>query len=203
MSIIHDALKKTQNNLQETQTVTSPTAPKLKNQNTSDTKENTPSSKPTPLKKHNTQSIFIIIAIAIFCFISGLAITLLIKKFDRPELEKLTQTFTSSQTTLSEKPEPLSSNELTQKSAPIVTKEITPKKIAIPNNRTLILGGIMLADETYVALINDEIYAVGEFVEGIEVIEVMAVTLKEVQLRTDSGKTITLNIKRGKNTYTP
>ena len=84
----------------------------------------------------------------------------------------------------------------TKSSAPSMAKAQTPKPAAAPKpvatapkpapafTDELVLGGIMLMGDQHVALINDDVYALGDSVEGKEITQI---TLKEVTLRDKNG----------------
>jgi len=67
--------------------------------------------------------------------------------------------------------------------APPPSQTILPKR----NNTLLTLNGIIAADDVQMALINNEIYKVGDLVEGKKILKI---TENSVELAVDEGTVI-------------
>ena len=72
--------------------------------------------------------------------------------------------------------------------APAPTRTITPSKTKF----SLALNGTMMMGDRRVALINGDIYEVGEMIDGLTVV---GITLKQVNLVDKKGKTLVLSVK--------
>ncbi len=197
MSIIHDALKRAQNefnkdndkssDIKKTETpeiyekLKTKTTPPIKNtehqepqqqiQTTSTQEKTLPN---TRKKKLNVTFISLIAVFSLFIgvFISFL-IVLLNQSSTRAKVDKTTpeQAFSS-------------------KISPL--KKVTTPKTSVQKNN-LVLSGTMMMGEKRVALINGEIYELDESIRGKKITNV---TLKNVELTDENGAKTTLSVRR-------
>lgn len=167
MSIINDALKKAQENLaQKEEKQSNKDVSNIYDKLRQGTKYSNPTEKPSPksgsgktIKTKKTWYKTVVVLVCVFFVIIGVLLTILLNLMKE-----------SSSPPLAEKIAPV--KELFKpKEKPVVKREYQQGE--------LVLNGIMMMDDKRVALINDEIYQVGDFVQGRKVINI---TLKKVDL---------------------
>ena len=210
MSIIHDALKKVQTSLDRTygretkHLASSPTrtsSPTEKAQQTSATQASSTSKQPS------TKSLFILGYSILFCL--GLVLVLMLKMIEpkrhyninpSPMVEQRLIQTTPKQST---QQAPVVATTKTEQHSTITdttVKPSNPPETTLPTSSPttppkvregLILSGTMLMDNKRVALINDDVYIVGDKVDGKEIIEIK---LKEITLKAKDGSLSKLKV---------
>ncbi len=171
MSIINDALKKAQSDL--TQNNQKEEKPKKTTKNIYEKlhkpkpSSQTPQEK-TPPKKNKNFLIPIFLVIIILAFLGGLTAYLLKDK----------QLISNINFSLPKLPSPIGKTSSTRRSY---------------NDGDLVLSGTMMMEDKRVALINDEVYEVGDTINGNRI---MSISLKKVEIMNPKGKTVTLRVGR-------
>jgi hypothetical protein len=160
MSFIHDALKKTQKNLHPTQN-----QPQNAKENVIAPERPQNILKETQLAKSSKSKKIILLRLLILIFIIFIINNFYLSKKHPPKSQKIKKIL---------KNPIISTNPASQQS-------ITPK---------LTLSGIMMIDNQYVALINDEIHRVGDIVNTGKILEI---TLEKVVWELN-GEEITLMV---------
>ncbi len=185
MSIIHDALKKAQTNLEkETGKSFSITDDKLYQTESIETlSKNISANNPAPIKSNPTKKILI----------TGIFITILITVGST-----LYSLWSPNNTSLSiptivqiNPPEPIRQiKKVTHKST---TQPLTPKIIRKPvSTAQILINGTMLMGGKHVALINGEIYEIGETVQNQKITNI---TLKNIEITNSLGEVTTLSVR--------
>ncbi|VAW12670.1 hypothetical protein MNBD_BACTEROID05-845 [hydrothermal vent metagenome] len=188
MSIIHDALKKAQTNLEkETGKSFSITDDKLYQTESIETlsenisANNRPQEKPNSTKKILLTGIFITLLIT-----TSIAIYSLWSPNKNTSLSLPTIVQINS-------PEPIKPiKNVTDK---ITARPQTPKRVIrkpISNNSQILINGTMLMGGKHVALINGEIYEVGETIQNQKITNI---TLKNVEITNSLGEVTTLSVR--------
>ncbi len=182
MSIIHEALKKTQKSLEKNDpNVDRKTSlPKLPQNKTapitddikivSDIEEKT-LDKIKKKKKSNLNALIIIYGIFVLLAISLLSKNNIDKLMAATKLEHKTQTPTPQQV------------------KPLPKKSIPSAKI---NSSNIHFNGTMKMDGKIVALINEDVYETGEMIESFSI---LSITLKELTLQHQNGEITKLRVK--------
>lgn len=187
MSIIHDALKRAQNEFKkkekENPNTENSTTPEIYNKLRSKTTppiksaeheelQQPPQTQSEVEKTHKKKlNITFISLIAVFSLFIGVFISFLI-------------------VLLNQSPTRESTDEA--KPAKSSSKKSTKRKSSIQKNE-LLLSGTMMMGEKRVALINGEIYELGESVRGKKITDV---TLKNVELTDETGAKTSLSVRR-------
>lgn len=181
MSIINDALKKAQQSLEKIQ-VEKISTHKRKIHSSEDPKNQTSvhlKTEPIVIKSSNLKNAAIIIFVLLFFALAGKFVILNLSKINDQQI-----------TTIETEPEPIPTP------PPAVIQEAEPIQQSNIIHETspdiLVLKGTMKMGEDRVALINEEVYEVGEFVNGRKIIDI---NLKNVELL-ENGKTIILKVRK-------
>ena len=166
MSIIHDALKKAQKDLQKQDDLTpDDIAANLHAYDHQDAASQTSSQ--TSSKKNKV----LVGLICVFFLAIGIftAINIGLFKESASSSSEVVQTQVK---------------ETTKKIAAFLPKkEVAPAPVVQQNDDTLQLKGTMLTNNKYVALINNEIYEIGEYIDSAKIINI---TLEKVELLDDT-----------------
>lgn len=211
MSIIHDALKKTQNNLNNNQDKNASNKMNTENPDSSnappanpmsviydklhkkpDVKQNPPHPK-SPTKRNNpnneTQSNPVMTFFTIiFCLFIITGAGWFIYQYYAQNMEK---NGVDLKKALTIKPQKLYTIGTPKKPRPKPAVKVAQEEKNIPSN-TIILSGITMMGEKRVALINNEIYQVGESVQGKKII---SISIEKVELEDNTGNITTLKVK--------
>ena len=179
MSIIHDALKKTQVNLKKNEKASAP-SDHLENQKKSD--DYSPIIKPADTTNIQTKRPDKL-KIAIIC-ISLIAAGFLVSIF-LPSANK--------SSTATKKIEKIKKTSSRPNATTNFIPNATPFNGRSSNQKSLTLNGTIMAENKKAALINNEIYQVGEFVNGKAIHKI---SLKKVELIDKNGKITILKIKK-------
>jgi len=184
MSIIDDALKKAQsnldkkNNLSPTSQEKQPAQPKTPAPQTS-----RPAVRPLPQRPSENESSknkTILISILSLIVLAGALFFIL----NKTSLKN--SAFTKNIPVLK-----LINNSSKEKPAPSIKPKTKPLLRINYDKNTMILNGTMTIDNKRVALINNNIYKVGDTVNGNEII---IITMERVELRDENGQITRLNV---------
>ncbi len=190
MSIINDALKKTQNNLLSKKDkniikpgITPPT----------DSSVNQRNAKP---KKNTLKIIIILLLLLIALFMITILILILNKSSDKRII-----TDDKKNTLIIAETPPLPTKSLRESTLSIQAPQERKEQTAIPptitvatkgSDKPLTLDGIMTIENKTIALINGDDYQVGDKIWGMEII---LISSKHVEIKTLDGKIIILSVK--------
>lgn len=198
MSIINEALKKTQNHLDKGKDKKN-TTPSPKDDSPPDC-PNHPSKAlgdPADRNRRNNKKWYsnIVVPIYLLTTLSAVTVAVVVYWMDQPMANKVL--FTPSTEVAPPGPVPTATvpppMETAPAGQPLVAETDLVTAVDQPLlGKTLKLTGIMMRGDKRVALINDDIYELGDFVEGKQIIDI---TLKTVVLSDNQGNTLTLDVR--------
>ena len=160
MSIIHDALKKTQTNLHTANPVTASPRPTNPNSMASPQQKSEPLISPSVKTSDAKMIVFISIVLILVGIFAAYLVNLL----------------------LSSSKSPVSQTPMVKQKNPVYKLD----------KGAIVLSGTMMMGDRQVALINDDIYEIGDTIQGKKIIDI---SLKEVQLE-ENGRVTTISVNQ-------